>query len=124
MWRSVGAKSGPWRASCLAWGGEPSVVCAAAGVIINFLLTRLRRRRVYAASRAGDSHERKPAPAVLRIQLWPPVHFPYEAVYFNIFITERVLLRHIVTALAIRMLIVGIFVVVVAVPYWNGIGLM
>ena len=34
--------------------------------------------RVYARlRRAGDSHERKPAPAVLRIQLWPgPVHLP------------------------------------------------
>ena len=51
--------------------------------------------------------------------------FPYEAVYFlYIFITEKVLLRHIATALAIRMLIVGIFVVVLAVPYWKGIGLM
>lgn len=62
------------------WGETMSVVCAyAAGVVINFLLTPLAATAaVYARlRRAGDSHERKPAPAVLRIQLWPgPVHLP------------------------------------------------
>lgn len=50
---------------------------------------------------------------------------PYEAVYFlYIFITERVSLRHIIPALAVRMGLVGLFVVVMAVPCWKAIGLM
>lgn len=51
--------------------------------------------------------------------------FPYEAVYFlYIFITGKVQLKHIMVALGIRTVLVGIFVAVVAVPYWKFIGLI
>ena len=72
---------------------------------------RLRRRpRLRPPSESWDSHERKTrSPLFYAFNFGLDQYiFPYEAVYFlYIFITERVLLRHIVTALAIRMLIVG-----------------
>ena len=111
------------------WGETMSVVCAyAAGVVINFLLTPLAATAAFtpAFGELGTAMNVNPLPLFYAFNFGLDQYiFPYEAVYFlYIFITERVLLRHIVTALAIRMLIVGIFVVVVAVPYWNGIGLM
>ena len=111
------------------WGETMSVVCAyAAGVVINFLLTPLAATAAFtpAFGELGTTMNVNPLPLFYAFNFGLDQYiFPYEAVYFlYIFITERVLLRHIVTALAIRMLIVGIFVVVVAVPYWNGIGLM
>ena len=51
--------------------------------------------------------------------------FPYEAVYFlYIFITEKVTLRHIVPALAIRIVLTAIFLVLVAIPYWKCIDIL
>jgi sodium-dependent dicarboxylate transporter 2/3/5 len=97
-------------------------------VVINFLLTPLAATAAFtpAFGELGTAMNVNPLPLFYAFNFGLDQYiFPYEAVYFlYIFITERVLLRHIVTALAIRMLIVGIFVVVVAVPYWNGIGLM
>lgn len=50
---------------------------------------------------------------------------PYETVYFlYIFVTGRVALRHVVPALLVRMLLVGLLVVCIAVPYWKFIGLL
>ena len=111
------------------WGETMSVVCAyVAGVVINLLLTPLAATAAFtpAFGELGTAMNVNPLPLFYAFNFGLDQYiFPYEAVYFlYIFITERVLLRHIVTALAIRMLIVGIFVVVLAVPYWNGIGLM
>ena len=96
-----------------------SVVCAyAAGVVINFLLTPLAATAAFtpAFGELGTAMNVNPLPLFYAFNFGLDQYiFPYEAVYFlYIFITERVLLRHIVTALAIRMLIVGIFVVVLA----------
>lgn len=111
------------------WGEIMSIVCIyAAGVVIGFLLTPLAAMAAFTSvfGELGTAMNVNPPPLFYAFNFGLDQYiFPYEAVYsLYIFITERVLLRHTVTASAIRMLIVGISVAVLAVPYWNGIGLM
>lgn len=129
---SIGANK--WAVSCVVpllqgWGETMSVVGAyIAGVVINFLLTPLAATAAFtpAFGELGLAMNINPLPIFYAFNFGLDQYiFPYEAVYFlYIFITERVLLRHIITALTVRMLLVGLFVVLVAVPYWNFIGLI
>ena len=50
---------------------------------------------------------------------------PYEAVYFlYIFITGRVTLSHVIPALALRAVLCGILLALVAIPWWKFVGIM
>lgn len=111
------------------WNSTMSVIGAyLAGVGINFLLTPLAATAAFtpAFGELGAAMNVNPLPLFYAFNFGLDQYlFPYEAVYFlYIFITERVQLKHIVAALAIRMVLVGIFVAVVAVPYWNVIGIL
>ena len=111
------------------WGGTMSVFSAYwAGVGINFLLTPLAATAAFtpAIGELGAAMNVNPLPLFYAFNFGLDQYvLPYEAVYFlYIFITERVLLRHIVPALALRMVVVGLFVLLVAVPYYNLAGLL
>lgn len=111
------------------WGDTMSILSSyIAGVVINFLLTPLAATAAFtpAFGELGIAMNTNPLPLFYAFNFGLDQYlFPYEAVYFlYIFITERVQLKHIVAALAIRMVLVGIFVACVAVPYWSMIGLM
>lgn len=111
------------------WGTTMSILGSyVAGVVINFLLTPLAATAAFtpAFGELGAAMNVNPLPLFYAFNFGLDQYlFPYEAVYFlYIFITERVQLRHIVVALAIRMVLVALFVVLVAVPYWNCIGLV
>lgn len=42
----------------------------------------------------------------------------------NIFITGRVTLSHVIPALALRAILCGILLALVAIPWWNFVGIM
>lgn len=111
------------------WGDTMSVFCSyIAGVLINFLLTPFAATAAFtpAFGELGTAMQVNPLPLFYSFNFGLDQYiFPYEAVYFlYIFVTKHVQLRHIVTALAIRIVLVGIFVVTIAVPYWKYIELM
>lgn len=111
------------------WGTTMSIFCSyLVGVGINFLLTPLAATAAFtpAFGELGVAMNVNPLPLFYAFNFGLDQYlFPYEAVYFlYIFITERIQLKHIVAALAIRMVLVGLFVALVAVPYWNIIGLV
>lgn len=111
------------------WNTTMSVIGSyVAGVIINFLLTPLAATAAFtpAFGELGTAMNVNPLPLFYAFNFGLDQYiFPYEAVYFlYIFITERVQLKHIVAALAIRIVLVGIFVAAVAVPYWNMVGIL
>lgn len=111
------------------WGDTMSVFCAYwAGVIINFLLTPLAATAAFtpAIGELGAAMNVNPLPLFYAFNFGLDQYIlPYEAVYFlYIFITERVLLRHVIPALALRMVLVGAFVLLVAVPYYYLVGLL
>lgn len=111
------------------WGTTMSIMCSyVAGVAINFLLTPLAATAAFtpAFGELGVAMNVNPLPLFYAFNFGLDQYlFPYEAVYFlYIFITERVQLKHIILALAIRMVLVALFVALVAVPYWNIIGLV
>ncbi|MDO5537612.1 MAG: anion permease [Desulfovibrionaceae bacterium] len=98
------------------------------GVLVNFLLTPLGAMAAFTPSFAelGAAMQVNPMPAFLAFH-WglDQFVFPYEAVYFlYIFVTGKVLLRHIAGALLIRMALCGLLLAVVGIPYWKLIGLM
>lgn len=111
------------------WGETMSIfISYVVGVGINFLLTPLAATAAFTPTfgELGIAMNVNPLPLFYAFNFGLDQYLlPYEAVYFlYIFITGRVTLRHIVPALAVRTVLVGIFVVAVAVPYWNAIGLI
>lgn len=111
------------------WGGTMSAVCACvAGIVISFLLTSLAATAMStpAFEELGITMNVNSLPLFYAFNLGLDQYiFPYETAYFlYIFITGRVPLRHIITALAIRMLIVEISIVVFIIPHWSDVGLM
>ncbi len=111
------------------WGHTLSVFGAyMAGVVLNFLLTPLAANAMFvpALGELGQALNVNPLPLFYAFN-WGTDQYvlPYETVYFlYIFVTGRVALRHVVPALLVRMLLVGLLVVCIAVPYWKFIGLL
>ncbi len=99
-----------------------------AGVAVNFLLTPFAATAAFtpAIGELGTALGVNPLPLFYALNFGLDQYlFPYEAVYFlYIFITEKVTLRHIVPALAIRIVLTAIFLVLVAIPYWKCIDIL
>lgn len=99
-----------------------------AGVAVNFLLTPFAATAAFtpAIGELGNALNVNPLPLFYSLNFGLDQYlFPYEAVYFlYIFITEKITLRHIVFALAVRMVLTGIFLAAVAIPYWKLIDLL
>lgn len=99
-----------------------------AGVVVNFLLTPLAATAAFtpAIGELGNALNVNPLPLFYSLNFGLDQYiFPYEAVYFlYIFITERITLRHVVFALFIRILLTGVFLIAVAIPYWKIINLL
>lgn len=98
------------------------------GVVVNFLLTPLAAMAAFTPAFADLGHALhvNPLPMFYAFNFGLDQYiFPYEAVYYlYIFVTGKVMLRYIAGALALRMLLAGIFVAIIAIPYWKLIGLM
>lgn len=98
------------------------------GVIINFLLTPLAALGAFTPAIGEMSHAMNvnPLPIFYSFNYGIDQYvFPYETVYFlYIFITGKITLRHIIPALLLRMLLCGLLIMCLAVPWWKLIGLM
>ncbi len=99
-----------------------------AGVVVNFLLTPLAATAAFtpAIGELGNALGVNPLPLFYALNFGLDQYIiPYEAVYFlYIFITEKITLRHVIFALSVRILLVGAFLIAVAIPYWKMINLM
>ena len=111
------------------WGETMSVIIAyISGVAVNFLLTPLAATAAFtpAIGDLGQALNMNPLPLFYAFQYGLDQYIlPYEAVYFlYIFITGRVTLAHVIPALALRALICGVLLAVVAIPWWNFVGIL
>lgn len=111
------------------WGETMSVIIAyISGVAVNFLLTPLAATAAFtpAIGDLGQALNMNPLPLFYAFQYGLDQYIlPYEAVYFlYIFITGRVTLSHVIPALALRALICGVLLAVVAIPWWNFVGIL
>lgn len=110
-------------------GETSATLCSYAfGALVNFLLTPLAAIAAFtpAFGELGHALNVNPLPMFYAFNFGLDQYlFPYEATYFlYIFVTGKVLLRHIVGALALRMGLTLVFVGLIAIPYWKFIGLM
>ena len=98
------------------------------GVFVNFLLTPLAATAAFtpAIGELGQALNMNPLPLFYAFQYGVDQYLlPYEAVYFlYIFITGRVTLSHVIPALAVRALLCGVLLILVAIPWWNFVGIM
>lgn len=98
------------------------------GLVINFLLTPLAALGAItpAIGELGRAMNVNPLPVFYAFNYGLDQYlFPYETVYLlYIFITGKISLRHIMPALFARMIVTGLLIVCVAIPWWNFIGLM
>lgn len=111
------------------WGETMSVIIAyISGVAVNFLLTPLAATAAFtpAIGDLGQALNMNPLPLFYAFQYGLDQYIlPYEAVYFlYIFITGRVTLAHVIPALALRALLCGVLLAVVAIPWWNFVGIL
>ena len=111
------------------WGETMSVIIAyISGVAVNFLLTPLAATAAFtpAIGDLGQALNMNPLPLFYAFQYGLDQYIlPYEAVYFlYIFITGRVTLSHVIPALALRALLCGVLLAVVAIPWWNFVGIL
>ena len=111
------------------WGETMSVLIAyISGVAVNFLLTPLAATAAFtpAIGDLGQALNMNPLPLFYAFQYGVDQYIlPYEAVYFlYIFITGRVTLSHVIPALAVRALICGVLLALVAIPWWKFVGIM
>lgn len=111
------------------WGENMSVIIAyVSGVVVNFLLTPLAATAAFtpAIGDLGQALNMNPLPLFYAFQYGLDQYIlPYEAVYFlYIFITGRVTLSHVIPALALRALLCGVLLAVVAIPWWNFVGIL
>ena len=98
------------------------------GVVTNFILTPLAATAAFAPA-FGELGTQL---GINQLPLWYAFQYgldqyvlPYEMVLFlYIFTTGYVRLGHIVKALALRILLCGIMLLAVAVPYWKLIGIL
>ena len=98
------------------------------GLVVNFLLTPLAALGAItpAIGELGRAMNVNPLPVFYAFNYGLDQYlFPYETVYLlYIFITGKISLRHIMPALFARMIVTGLLIVCVAIPWWNFIGLM
>ena len=111
------------------WGETMSVIIAyISGVAVNFLLTPLAATAAFtpAIGDLGQALNMNPLPLFYAFQYGLDQYIlPYEAVYFlYIFITGRVTLSQVIPALALRALLCGVLLAVVAIPWWNFVGIL
>ena len=111
------------------WGETMSVLIAyVSGVIVNFLLTPFAATAAFtpAIGDLGQALNMTPLPLFYAFQYGVDQYLlPYEAVYFlYIFITGRVTLSHVIPALALRAVLCGILLALVAIPWWKFVGIM
>ena len=111
------------------WGETMSVIIAyISGVAVNFLLTPLAATAAFtpAIGDLGQALNMNPLPLFYAFQYGLDQYIlPYEAVYFlYIFLPGRVTLSHVIPALALRALLCGVLLAVVAIPWWNFVGIL
>ncbi len=111
------------------WSENVSVLMSyVVGVIINFALTPLAGLGAITPSigELGKAMNLNPLPIFYAFNYGLDQYvFPYETVYFlYIFVTERITLRHVVPALLVRMVLCGLLLAFVAIPWWKCIGLI
>lgn len=98
------------------------------GVVVNFLLTPLAAMAAFTPAFADLGHALNinPLPMFYAFNFGLDQYiFPYEAVYYlYIFVTGKVMIRHVAGALGLRMILAGLFVAFIAIPYWKFIDLM
>lgn len=111
------------------WSQTMSIVMAyLSGVFVNFLLTPFAATAAFtpALGELGQAMHVNPLPLFYAFQYGVDQYvLPYEAVYFlYIFITNRVSLVHIVSALVVRAILCAFMLALIAIPYWKTIGIM
>lgn len=99
-----------------------------AGVISNLLLTPFAATVAFtpAFGELGIQMHTNPLPLFYAFEYGLDQYFfPYEGVMFlYIFTTECVTLKHIISTLLARCLVTGVFIMVIAIPYWKYINIM
>lgn len=110
-------------------GVEGATFCAYVfGVLVNFLLTPLAAMAAFVPSFAELGRQMQINPVTLFYSFsWGTDQYilPYEAVYYlYIFVTGKVLVRHVAFAMFVRMVLIGLVVAFIAIPYWKMIGLI
>lgn len=98
------------------------------GLLINFLLTPMAATGSMCGPLAQLALQLGIDPQVLTYAFLYGLEqyvLPYEiGVFMYIFVTGAITLKHVVPALALRMIFVPIMLAVVAVPYWTFLGLL